>query len=97
MLEPLFERFRQRDRLALSRLLSLAARGERLAEISAAIPAPAKASRVVALTGSGGVGKSTLIGRLTEQVREDINNGLLWQERSLIILLLLWPMSQQVI
>src|SRR5690348_13211652 len=57
MLEPLFERFRQRDRLALSRLLSIAARGEELEEIAQAIPQPAKPSRVVAITGSGGVGK----------------------------------------
>jgi LAO/AO transport system kinase len=69
MPEPLFERFHQRDRLALSRLLSLAARGQRLEEILAAIPRPVKASRVVAITGSGGVGKSTLIGKLLELIR----------------------------
>jgi LAO/AO transport system ATPase len=69
MPEPLWERFRQRDRLALSRLLSLAARGERSAEIIPAIPQPAKPSRVVAVTGSGGVGKSTLIGRLIGLLR----------------------------
>src|SRR5260370_6077623 len=31
---------------------------------------PAKDSRVVAVTGSGGVGKSTLIGKLIEHIRE---------------------------
>src|SRR5207248_4815491 len=66
MLESLLERFRQHDRRALSRLLSLAARGENVQEILAALPPPAKPSRVVAITGSGGVGKSTLIGKLLE-------------------------------
>ena len=69
MPEPLLERFRQGDRLALARLLSLAARGERLGETLAGTPGPAKPSRVVAITGSGGVGKSTLIGKLIELLR----------------------------
>src|SRR5437660_11516799 len=69
MAESWFERFRQHDRLALARLLSLAARGERLGEILAGIPRPIKPSRVVAITGSGGVGKSTLIGKLIEVQR----------------------------
>src|SRR5712691_9415113 len=69
MPEPLLERFHQGDRLALARLLSLAARGERLGEILAGIPRPSKPIRVVAITGSGGVGKSTLIGKLIELLR----------------------------
>jgi LAO/AO transport system ATPase len=69
MLEALLERFRRGDRLALSRLLSLVARGERLAEIQAALPAPPQPARVVAVTGSGGVGKSTLVGKLIELIR----------------------------
>jgi LAO/AO transport system ATPase len=69
MPEPLFERFRQHDRLALSRLLSLAMRGERLDEIGAVLPKPVQPSRVVAITGSGGVGKSTLIGKLIDLLR----------------------------
>ncbi len=69
MPEPLLERFHQGDRLALARLLSRAARGERLGEILAGIPGPSKPSRVVAITGSGGVGKSTLIGKLIELLR----------------------------
>src|SRR5438552_6437547 len=69
MLEPLLERFRQRDRLALARLLTLAARGERLQEILTALPEPVQTSRVVAVTGSGGVGKSTLIGKLISLLR----------------------------
>jgi LAO/AO transport system kinase len=69
MLETLLERFRRRDRLALARLLSLAARGEQVEEILSGIGEPARPARVVAFTGSGGVGKSTLIGKLIEQIR----------------------------
>lgn len=69
MVEELLQRFRQGDRLALSRLLSLAARGEALSEIAAGLPAPQSPSRVVAFTGSGGVGKSSVIGKLIDVVR----------------------------
>jgi LAO/AO transport system ATPase len=65
----LLDRFRRGDRLALARLLSLAARGEALPEIRSALPPPAQPARVVALTGSGGVGKSTLVGKLIEHLR----------------------------
>jgi LAO/AO transport system ATPase len=71
MLEPLLERFRQGDRLALARLLSLVARGEQVEAIRAALPSEeAGGTRVVAVTGSGGVGKSTLIGKLIELLRD---------------------------
>ena len=69
MIAPLLDRFRAGDRLALARLLSLAARGECLPKIAAALAAPARPARVVALTGPGGVGKSTLAGKLIEHVR----------------------------
>jgi LAO/AO transport system ATPase len=69
MLEALLEASRRRDRLALSRLLSFVARGEHLGEILSAVGPPAKPARVVAITGSGGVGKSTLTGKLIEHVR----------------------------
>jgi LAO/AO transport system ATPase len=69
VIDPLLERFRRGDRLALARLLSLAARGESLPEIAAALGAPARPARVVAITGPGGVGKSTLVGKLIEHVR----------------------------
>jgi LAO/AO transport system kinase len=69
MLETLLECFRRGDRLALSRLVSLVARGERTEEILGALGPPRKQARVVAVTGSGGVGKSTLVGRLIEQAR----------------------------
>jgi LAO/AO transport system ATPase len=70
MLEPLLERFRQGDRLALARLLTLIARGEQVEAIRAALPdGETGRTRVVAVTGSGGVGKSTLIGKLIELLR----------------------------
>src|SRR5262245_61379433 len=69
MVEELLARFRQKDRLALSRLLTLAARGEHLKEISGRLSAPSKPSLVVAFTGSGGVGKSSLVGKLIDQAR----------------------------
>jgi LAO/AO transport system kinase len=69
MLEDYLDRFRRRDRLALSRLLSLAARGEAVEAILAGVAAPDQPARVVALTGAGGVGKSSLTGKLIEEVR----------------------------
>jgi LAO/AO transport system ATPase len=95
MLDALLERFRQGDRPALSRLLTLVARGEQVEAIQTALQCgdssplslrrsqQAKTrggnenqngdesphSKVVAITGSGGVGKSTLIGKLIELLR----------------------------
>jgi LAO/AO transport system kinase len=78
MLETLMERFRRRDRLALARLISLIARGEHVEEILAGLGLSSLSpraggkegkTRVVAITGSGGVGKSTLVGKLIEHVR----------------------------
>jgi LAO/AO transport system kinase len=80
MIAPLLERLRQGDRNALARLLSHAARGEHLAELQTALlPSPvgrgaggegnSDSARIVAFTGSGGVGKSSLIGRLIGVVR----------------------------
>lgn len=69
MFESLLERFHRRDRLALARLVSLVARGEQIEQILAGVGEPAHPARVVAITGSGGVGKSTLIGKLIEEIR----------------------------
>jgi ABC-type hemin transport system ATPase subunit len=69
MLEPLFERFGQHDRRALARLLSLLAAGRHLDGIRVGVGPPPKPARVVAITGSGGVGKSTLVGKLIRKVR----------------------------
>ncbi len=69
MLDDLLERFRRGDRLALARLLTLAARGQHVDEILRAVPPPARPALVVAVTGGGGVGKSTLVGRLIEWLR----------------------------
>jgi len=70
MLDDLLRRLRQHDRLALSRLITLAARGEHVEMIRAGLPDSPKPARVVAMTGSGGVGKSTLVGKLIEKVRD---------------------------
>jgi LAO/AO transport system ATPase len=69
MIDSLLNRFRRGDRLALSRLLSLAARGRHVETTLAGLDSVVRKSRVVAVTGSGGVGKSTLIGKLIEHVR----------------------------
>ena len=69
-IERLVEGLHKKDRKALSRLLTLASQG---ADVSKHFPKPrgdAGASRVIAVTGSGGVGKSTLIGKLIEKYRE---------------------------
>jgi LAO/AO transport system ATPase len=70
MLASLLERFRKRDRLALARLISLAARGEQVEAILAGVGSPERPARVVAITGPGGVGKSSLTGRLIEEIRK---------------------------
>jgi LAO/AO transport system kinase len=69
MLERLLGRFGAHDRLALSRLLTHLSRGEHVAAIRAGMGTPARPALVVAITGSAGVGKSTLIGRLLEAIR----------------------------
>ncbi len=71
MLAPLVERFRAGDRLALARLVSLVARGEQAEEVLATVGPPPRPARVVSLTGSGGVGKSTLTGKLIEAIRRE--------------------------
>jgi LAO/AO transport system kinase len=71
VLEALLERFRRGDRLALARLLTLVARGEDAETIQRALAqAEPGHTLVVAVTGSGGVGKSTLIGKLIELLRD---------------------------
>src|SRR5207302_10802749 len=67
----LLERFQRGDRNALSRLLSMASRGESVGRLPDQLPKGAQPSRVVAVTGSGGVGKSTLIGKLLPIIRKE--------------------------
>ena len=92
--EQLLARFLQRDRRALSRLLTQAARGEGAETNRGGFAGPPATDhpqplfptgsgekegeaadrargqpRVIAVTGSGGVGKSTLIGKLIEVIR----------------------------
>jgi LAO/AO transport system ATPase len=58
-----------RDRAALARLLTLSAAGNHASAICGAVKEPASSSPpVIALTGSGGVGKSSLLGELTAQL-----------------------------
>jgi LAO/AO transport system ATPase len=71
MLESFLEGFRRGDRLALSRLLTYVSQGKALPEILSHVKAPEEPSRVVAFTGSAGVGKSTLIGKLIELLRRN--------------------------
>ncbi len=70
MLDALLDDFQRGDRRALSRLLSLAARGELGESFLEKLKPPLQPSRVVALTGAAGVGKSTLAGRLIEYLRK---------------------------
>jgi LAO/AO transport system kinase len=66
--EDMLEKFAQGDRRALSQILSLVQRGE-----APPLPADARAesetSIAVGITGSGGAGKSTLIGSLVRHLR----------------------------
>src|SRR5437870_340809 len=67
--DALLDRFRDGDRLALARLLSLAARDKLPADFLRRLPAPTQPARVVAVTGSAGVGKSSLLGKSIEHLR----------------------------
>jgi LAO/AO transport system kinase len=69
MTDSLFDRFHAGDRRALSRLLSQAARGENLKAIAGLLSTMPQFGRVVAVTGSPGVGKSALMGKLIEHIR----------------------------
>jgi LAO/AO transport system ATPase len=66
--ESLLEAFRQGDRRALARLLTAITHGEGDEVLGRLVPS-SMTSRVVAVTGSGGVGKSTLVGKLIEHIR----------------------------
>lgn len=69
-LEEAISEFQAHDRKALSRLLSFAARSENLEEIHKLLVSKERKGKTIALTGAGGVGKSSLIGRLIEFLRE---------------------------
>src|SRR5437763_15403864 len=70
MPEALFEALARRDRRALARLITQASRGQGLDEIRRLGP-PKTPAHVIAITGGGGVGKSTLVGKLIEQLRKN--------------------------
>lgn len=70
--ERIVGRYQRKDRLALSRLLTWAADMETSSLVRAALDhesTPVHHAPVIAFTGSGGVGKSTLIGRILEHLR----------------------------
>lgn len=69
--ESSVKKFAESDRLALARLLTLAANGERLDCVDQAVKSGNREALVVAVTGGGGVGKSTLLGKLIELLRSD--------------------------
>jgi LAO/AO transport system kinase len=73
MLDALFERLRGGERRALARLLTLAGRGELGGDESARFFEPGlnkdQKTAVIAVTGSPGVGKSTLVGGLVRALR----------------------------
>ncbi|MGD9723159.1 MAG: ArgK/MeaB family GTPase [Pirellulales bacterium] len=69
MLDDQLAGLRNRDRLALARVLTLVSRGEHLSQIRAAVGPKPDATPVVAITGNAGVGKSTLVGKLAEHLR----------------------------
>ena len=72
MSSDLLHRYAAGDRRALSRLLSLVARGTSLEPIREFLDRPpAKSPLVLGITGSAGVGKSTLVGQLIARARRD--------------------------
>lgn len=68
-ISSLLTRFRAGDRAALNRLISLVARGESIRAIQDAVADDGPVGRVIALTGNSGVGKSSLIARLIDLIR----------------------------
>lgn len=68
-LDDLLNRFRNKDRRALAKLLTLVSRSEHVEAIRAMLASFGRKPHVVAVTGSAGVGKSSLIGRLVEYLR----------------------------
>ena len=69
MLDELLSRFYAHDRFALARVLTLISRGEQLDALRGGLLPKKEHTRVVAITGNSGVGKSTLVGKLAELFR----------------------------
>jgi len=70
MPSELLDGLRRHDRRALARLITLASRGQHIDEIRNQLGPPSARAHVIAVTGSAGVGKSTLVGKLIEQLRQ---------------------------
>jgi LAO/AO transport system ATPase len=67
--DSLVKRFAAGDRWALARLLTYAANGQQRDCVDEALKSGDGEGRVVAVTGGGGVGKSTLLGKLIDLLR----------------------------
>lgn len=70
MLDDLLKQFQQGNRRALARLITLLSHGKCVKDILESLTPPSTSSLVIALTGSAGVGKSTLTGKLIELIRD---------------------------
>jgi len=69
-LDEAISEFQSHDRKALSRLLSFAAESEHIDEIRVFLDKKEHSGKTLGLTGAGGVGKSSLIGKLIELLRK---------------------------
>ncbi|KLU60090.1 putative GTPase [Peptococcaceae bacterium CEB3] len=70
-MEKLIERFRQRDRMALSKLITMVENNSpQILDIMGEIYSPIGKARVVGVTGPPGAGKSTLIDKLIRSYRQ---------------------------
>ena len=68
MLDHLWSGFEAGDRRALSRILSLIDRGECLDQIAQRLAGSSAEGLSIAVTGAGGVGKSSLVSRLVQEL-----------------------------
>ena len=68
---PSWESLTNRDRSTLNRWISAISRGQELEQIVEFLDQNTTKAQVVAVTGNGGVGKSTLVGKLIEEIRGD--------------------------
>ncbi|TXT67758.1 MAG: putative GTPase [Promethearchaeota archaeon] len=71
-IEDLCQRFKQKDKIALARLITLVENNPNSAEeIFTHLNNTSNESYIIGVTGSPGVGKSTLTGKLTEKIIEE--------------------------
>ncbi|HHM11951.1 MAG TPA: hypothetical protein ENJ16_00235 [Planctomycetaceae bacterium] len=68
---PPWESLERGERRWLPRWVSAVVRGQELPEIERRLASSPRAPHVVAITGSGGVGKSSLVGKLVDTIRKE--------------------------